>query len=98
MVHDCRFCICVSCFPWEEGVHNFRHPWNERACNCARCTHERPPYIESSFPSRAPAQGPFEAHPYERHPLQSGGYAGFSDGARGATPSRAPWTGWRTKG
>lgn len=44
MTHDCRFCLCPACFPWTEGVHNFRHPGSERACDCERCTTERPLY------------------------------------------------------
>lgn len=44
MSHDCRFCICVSCYPWEEGVHNFRHPYRAEACDCDHCPRERPPY------------------------------------------------------
>jgi hypothetical protein len=51
MAHDCRYCICVPCFPWAEGVHNFRHSGREDACECARCTHERPHYLAAPAPS-----------------------------------------------
>jgi hypothetical protein len=44
MTHDCRFCACVTCNPWEEGVHNFRHTGRAEACDCDRCPQETPLY------------------------------------------------------
>jgi len=44
MTHDCRFCACVACYPWEEGVHNFRHTGRAEACDCDRCPQETPLY------------------------------------------------------
>lgn len=44
MVHDCRFCSCVACNPWEEGVHNFRHTGRAEECDCDRCPQETPLY------------------------------------------------------
>jgi ferredoxin-NADP reductase len=66
MPHDCRFCICVPCFPWDPLVHNFRHPYREEACECTRCPHEKPlypnwrsqpPVAKSAPPPEAPAPG-----------------------------------------
>lgn len=47
MSHDCRMCLCVRCYPWDEGTHNFRHAEGyvtERACDCTVCTRDRPLY------------------------------------------------------
>lgn len=44
MTHDCRFCACVPCNPWEEGVHNFRHRGRAESCDCDRCPQELPLY------------------------------------------------------
>lgn len=46
VTHDCRFHNCVPCYPWEEGVHNFRHRGRTEACDCDRCPQERPAYPE----------------------------------------------------
>lgn len=46
MTHDCTFCPCVACRPWEEGVHNFRHRGRAEACGCDRCPQERPAYAD----------------------------------------------------
>jgi hypothetical protein len=43
-MHDCRFCSCVACNPWEEGVHNFRHVGRAEECGCDRCPQETPLY------------------------------------------------------
>lgn len=47
MTHDCRMCLCVRCYPWDEGTHNFRHSEGyvaELACDCTACSRERPLY------------------------------------------------------
>lgn len=52
MPHDCRFCTCTSCSPWEPLVRNFRHRGRDVACECTRCPYERPAYPDS--PSKGP--------------------------------------------
>ena len=64
MAHDCRFCICVSCYPWEEGIHNFRHPGRAEACDCDHCPLEYPLYPD--YPAgrnwKKPTPGTLVAH------------------------------------
>ena len=68
--HDCRFCACVKCYPWDDGVHNFRHNGNTVHCSCDACPAEKPfypapgaeplptrPAAAPSTPTPKPAQG-----------------------------------------
>jgi hypothetical protein len=54
--HDCRFCSCVKCYPWEDGVHNFKHKGNTNRCSCDACPAEKP-YYPPPGGAPAPATG-----------------------------------------
>ncbi|MCI4363113.1 MAG: hypothetical protein L3K13_02250 [Thermoplasmata archaeon] len=58
--HDCRFCACVKCYPWEEGVHNFKHKGNTVRCSCDACPAEKPyyPTVGDSGTSVLPTPAP----------------------------------------
>ncbi len=58
MTHDCRFCTCTTCSPWEEGVHNFRHTGRPETCSCDRCPQEPPLYFDTRLAREATAAIP----------------------------------------
>jgi hypothetical protein len=56
--HDCRFCACVKCYPWDDGVHNFRHTGNPVRCSCDACPAEKPFYPSPGGETAPPAAKP----------------------------------------